>query len=687
METSPISSGKVPRVLACVLCQTRKIKCDRNSPCANCIKANVKCTPSTPAPARKRRRPNQDLQQRLARCEELLSEYATKKPDENVSDGSDGQEPWRPLGQLIIDDGGGVKFMDSYLCANIHEELRAMREILDDEDKDDDYSTPKYDPSTNASSPDLNTGLILTDNGTGNVENLHPQTAHVIQLWQTFLERINPLTKIIHVPSLQPLVAEAATHPMSMPKNVEALLFSIYLMAAVSMSDEECLLRLGYSKVEAVERFSRGVRLTLMKIGILRFHDMVVLQALVFFMLSLSGRYDRHAAWILNGTIVRIAQKMGLHRDGENFGLSPFESELRRRIWWQIVMLDAVYALMSGLGQSLLPRGWNTRKPSNLTDADLFPSMTTITPRETPTDMVYCLISYEMGKLLTESSTLEVVIMRNERATTDPANDGDIDKARKRIDEVDDIMTQILDQHYDPSLRPVHQLAKDSKAMFMTKLRELVCPPQEQPEWGTEVFTAKDNLFKVAVTTGEHNMTLYRSVRANGPFLWIVMTHFQIEVLIYMVGQLSIRRSGQLVDRAWAVIDASYTFNTGLLDLTNKAHLALAIHTLRAWKVRRVHLQETTGASPQTPSFIINLETLLPKHDSQLNSPASGMSTQFPPQALATTGGGGVLNQMMFVDATGPMDWNMFGGPHGTNVASDFGPLGTDFGVTNDAWT
>lgn len=29
---------KPPRILACVLCQHRKIKCDRNFPCANCVK-------------------------------------------------------------------------------------------------------------------------------------------------------------------------------------------------------------------------------------------------------------------------------------------------------------------------------------------------------------------------------------------------------------------------------------------------------------------------------------------------------------------------------------------------------------------------------------------------------------------------------------------------------------------------
>lgn len=161
-----------------------------------------------------------------------------------------------------------------------------MREILDDEDKDDEYYTPKFDSSTIGSSPDQNSGLILAENGNETADGLHPPPAHVFSLWQTFLERINPLTKVIHVPSMQPLVVDAATGKQ-MPKNVEALLFSIYLMATVSMSDEECLVRLGCPKKEAVGRFSKGVRLTLMRVGILKSHDIFVLQALVLFMVRL----------------------------------------------------------------------------------------------------------------------------------------------------------------------------------------------------------------------------------------------------------------------------------------------------------------------------------------------------------------------------------------------------------------
>lgn len=98
--------------------------------------ANVTCTPSTPAPARKRRRPNQDLQERLARCEELLKEYATAKPDSPPAAKSPSPKPidripeledplpkWKPAGKLIEEDGG-VRFMDSYLLTTVYDEVR-----------------------------------------------------------------------------------------------------------------------------------------------------------------------------------------------------------------------------------------------------------------------------------------------------------------------------------------------------------------------------------------------------------------------------------------------------------------------------------------------------------------------------------------------------------------------------------
>jgi len=38
--------------------------------------------------------------------------------------------------------------------------------------------------------------------------------------------------------------------------------------------------------------------------------------------------------------VVRLAYMLNLHRDGHGLQHTPFEAEMRRRLWWQIVLLD-----------------------------------------------------------------------------------------------------------------------------------------------------------------------------------------------------------------------------------------------------------------------------------------------------------------------------------------------------------
>jgi hypothetical protein len=61
---------------------------------------------------------------------------------------------------------------------------------------------------------------------------------------------------------------------------MEALLFSIYTMAVVSLTEEECLDILGCPGKEAFRRFSAGVRISLISIRFLKTHDLTTLQAL-----------------------------------------------------------------------------------------------------------------------------------------------------------------------------------------------------------------------------------------------------------------------------------------------------------------------------------------------------------------------------------------------------------------------
>jgi hypothetical protein len=86
-RTPDVSPGALPssqlskpqRVLACVLCQQRKVKCDRKYPCATCIKSRTQCVPATPVSRRRRRRfPERELLERLRKYEDLLRQNNIK---------------------------------------------------------------------------------------------------------------------------------------------------------------------------------------------------------------------------------------------------------------------------------------------------------------------------------------------------------------------------------------------------------------------------------------------------------------------------------------------------------------------------------------------------------------------------------------------------------------------------------
>lgn len=67
------AAAKRQRVLACALCQQRKIKCNRQSPCNHCIRSRLDCVPATLAARRRKPAfPARELLERLHNYEHLL---------------------------------------------------------------------------------------------------------------------------------------------------------------------------------------------------------------------------------------------------------------------------------------------------------------------------------------------------------------------------------------------------------------------------------------------------------------------------------------------------------------------------------------------------------------------------------------------------------------------------------------
>ena len=161
--------------------------------------------------------------------------------------------------------------------------LQAMREIVDTDDPEEASVMGSEDLS-----PDYNIDLLIpSDASNRSIEDHQPDPVHIFRLWQLFVDRVNPLTKIIHVPSVQPFALEMATDVNKIPLNYQALMFSIFTMATVSLSETECLQMLGTTRDEALRRYTIGTKLALTKFNFLKNYDMVALQALLLYLVRL----------------------------------------------------------------------------------------------------------------------------------------------------------------------------------------------------------------------------------------------------------------------------------------------------------------------------------------------------------------------------------------------------------------
>ncbi|KAK2050076.1 hypothetical protein LZ31DRAFT_487773 [Colletotrichum somersetense] len=623
-------------VLACVLCHQRKIKCDRKSPCVNCVKADQPCIPSKRAPSGAgRRRVTKDLLQRLNHFETLLSQLAlgngegvplgagTTCPTAAASSPATSWMSWdearklpdsRPPGR-IVSHGGRSTYMENSIIGDIVDHLPPS-DLNDDRNDTEQPINPITSTSVSGhSQPGESISVEFDVFALGPIE--------VLRLWQVFLERVNPMLKVIHVPSLEPLVFGAATGRLYLNTDFKALICCINVVSIMALSESEAIQMLGVAKSNALRTSISAMKTALAETDFLRKYNITILQCLVLYLVSLQGQVDRQAAWILTGALVRIAQRMGLHRDGDLIGLPPFETEMRRRIWWQIIMLETKYAVLSGFCDTLLPPNWDTKIPSNVNDADLFPeSSEPVKSREGATEMAYCLMIYRSRLFFYGNPVpeFEAVILGVGNASMESAErlaTQSLDKYRQTVERYDEEIAVAERKYTDASAGGIHRIASKIRSVLTQRMRDMILHARESWDGNFDGQGDSRSFFRAWVITFEGDVNWYEA--ADEKFAWYLKLHFQTEAFSAMIDLLQWQPVGTLVDRAWKVIDRLYHYHQDMYDMGKKENLQRAENLLTGWSRREVAFRNL-GISCSTPIVVAKLRTfdLFRQHQSCL---------------------------------------------------------------------
>ena len=306
---------------------------------------------------------------------------------------------------------------------------------------------------------------------------------------------------------------------------------------------------------------------------------------------------------------LRKAQTMGLHRDGTSLGLSPFETEIRRRVWWYLVSLDVRASEMAGSRNSIISQAWDTRMPSNINDEDINPTMTNL-PKDHAgiRDMSFCLFTYVTIDAL-RSAELK-------RSPNSLLNKGvQIILTKEQSSELRSLLEERFLRFCDPVM-PLDLflsiMARSTLCKLENKIR-LFAP--ETPNKGPP---SPDSWYTYGIRMSEYDKMVHSNEILRG-FLWYAHGNFPWGALFGLLRSISTSEWGEKEEKGWQCVQDTFRNYPELWHEDKGLNRFVGTLTLKAWDARKT---STYGSAEQNnpPDFI---ESLIARRSKINDFPAS----------------------------------------------------------------
>jgi hypothetical protein len=433
---------------------------------------------------------------------------------------------------------------------------------------------------------------------TQSLTDLHPTYEEAAKLWQVYITNVEPLCKVLHVPTVAKMFDTVSEHPAAASKNDECLMFVIYYFAVFSMSDADCLREFNYSRTQLLSRYQTAVIQALVNASWLKTTAMPILQAYTLFLIALRTQIDSHTFWILTGIAIRLAQRMGLHRDGESLGLPPFEVQMRRRLFWQLLPLDSYAGQTSGTGISISPSSWDTKQPLNINDDQIFPSMTQPPCEQRgASEMIFCLSRMELSNFYIQTGA-------KLKEHGDAIQFRDAEDTERLIDQVEDLIeTKFL--RYCNILNPLHFLTTGIVRSAIDSVRLRARMPLLKQQTITD--TQRRHLCALAEKVLDTNNTIFNNPSTQN-YRWQMQAFFLWDALLCVlrsIAEVGFYSPSEL-STAWRKVAEVYANHDELAKARRTLYVTIAKVTLKAW------LANPPSHSSPEPAFIT---ALLAQHE------------------------------------------------------------------------
>lgn len=302
---------------------------------------------------------------------------------------------------------------------------------------------------------------------------------------------------------------------------------------------------------------------------------------------------------------VRLCMRAGLHRDGTSIGMPPFETELRRRLWWHMVQLDFRTSDLLGLRPSLDLYIGDTKPPANIEDCDIWPDMPhPPEERKGITSLVIfrvrCDIMHFLRHLTSPSSNdLGWEVLSNPEV---PTQDKD-----RMIRDLEDLLESKYLRYCDPC-EELHTFTSIIIRSVLCRMKVLAHNPRHFAQRNVQLpESERDIIFVNAVKLLE-----YAAMIRNNPvfhkFMWRTSATYMWDTILYVLIAARHRKAGPEIERIWHLIGVLISAYPDAFG-----HSAAAVHSALSKWIPEVWSEYAAAATaqglsrPMPPQYIADM--------------------------------------------------------------------------------
>ncbi|KAI0200121.1 hypothetical protein F4808DRAFT_178931 [Astrocystis sublimbata] len=404
--------------------------------------------------------------------------------------------------------------------------------------------------------------------------------------------------------------------------STQAVIFATMFSGIISMGEDAVFHELGaYPKANWVASLKMGTETALSKANFLRTTRIETMQAFVIYMIPLCRAEVSRAHSVLVGAAVRMAECMGLHRDGETYGLTPLETHVRRLVWHQLCFLDIRTCEAQGPKPVIRREDYDTQLPLNCNEEAL-PATAGASPPESSdawTTNTLCLIRFEINEMMraiwVDRRRLET------RRTTLTAVLTKIENFRRRMSEKYD--------HLLNSSSPPQRYAKCVMYLLTYRLHVMVL----HPYYANAVNPMPPRLSHLLITSGIMVVELAIHLETNPlfqPWAWYMGAYFQYQIAILLATEVYFHPQCREADRIWNCLDYVFGLDRKMPTEAKSAHLLAEISNRTAVYMhkRKMRGPSTIARATVSTNAVAGTSPSTPQHHQQHQAMQQGQTTQ-----------------------------------------------------------